>query len=402
MFSGLLFLGGCTTDCFDWRCPLDEKSIPKYESFLESQNTESLTFSESEYRYRLIQWIGEKQFLTAKQGNTKADYDQFITYYKSIEAEAGPTMAVYAEIAQARSSGTTTSADEPRPLFSKDDFIPKILPIADLKADAQSTIAANPLITKNSGTLPASESVSDGPQNFSPPGDSLLTRSIAIFSSDRQNDSSSENDLKALINASAEQGDFGTAFEGLMNFAKRDHAHAQYLVGRMYQDGVGTDQNYQTAITWLEKASNQNWEEAKSALLEMYEVGLGTPTDGQGLLDWHLRAAKLGNPIAQTQVGLFYENGEGIRKNLNNAAKWYQLAARQGNANAQFLLGWMYAEGQGVSLDYVEAYSWFHLANSQGLNEADRLMKMVLGEMTADQIKSAKQRAEQKSSQLHG
>lgn len=397
---GPLLLGGCATECFEWHCPLDEQSIPKYELFLDSQDIKSLNFGQSEYRYRLIQWIGERRFAEAKDGNTKADYDQFIAYYKTVEKEAGATLAVYAEIAEARSSGRTTVADEPRPIFSKDDFIPKILPILDAPMDAQSTIAANPIITDDAA--PPLDSPSVAVPTFQPPGDSLLNRSITAFIQDNQQNSSSEKDLKALIGVSAEQGDYGTAFEGLMNFAKRDIAHAQYLVGRMYQDGVGIDQDYQTAIGWLEKASNQNWDEANGALLELYEVGLGIPTNTAGLLTWHLRAAKLGNPAAQTQVGVIYENGEGTKKNMNEAAKWYQRAARQGDANGQFLLGWMYAEGQGVELDYIEAYSWFSLANSQGLTEANRLMEMVLGEMSAEQIKSARRRADQKASQLRG
>ncbi len=394
-------LGACaTTDCFEWLCELDEGALPKYEAFVGTQDTSALSFSQREYRYQLIQWIGEKHFVDARQKNTKAAYDNFLGFYEGIQSEAGQTLRVYAEIANARSSGTMTAAEEPKPIFSKDDFIPKIPPLVLGAQDPQVTIGANPIISSESATQP--EQADDQSTQFNPSADRLLTRSITAFTQNTSADEPSTRDLKTLIKAATEQGDFGTAFEGLLNLANRDDPHAQFLVGRMYQDGVGTDQDYGTAIRWLEKSSNQDWDEAKSALLEMYEVGLGVPTNTDELVAWHLRAAKLGNPSAQTQVGIFYENGNGVAQNLNEAAKWYRRAALEGHASAQFLLGWMYAEGLGVELDYIEAYSWFYLANSQGLEDAERLMKLVRGEMSADQISSAQKRAQQKAARLRG
>ncbi len=393
-------MGGCaSSDCFEWSCELDARDLPKYQTFLQAQDLTKLTFGEKEYRYQLIQWIGEKQFAAAKQGNQKSDYDQFLKSYAALEAEAGQTFSVYAEIAKARSSGDTTVAEEPKPIFSKDDFIPKIPPLQLEVTDAQITIAANPIITEFRQPEPVEPEALPTPNA---PIDSLLNRSISHFSDNNSDSDPSQKELKRLIDEAAAQGDYATAFEGLMNFANRDDTHAQYLIGRMYQDGIGVDQNYQTAIDWFEKSSNQNGNDAKGALLEMYEVGLGVPQTARGLVTWHLRAAKLGNPSAQTQVGIFYENGEGVTKNLNEAAKWYRRAALQGNPNAQFLLGWMYAEGQGVELDFIEAYSWFYVANTRGLADASRLMKLVLEELTAEEIKSAQQRADQRAAKLRG
>lgn len=398
LISAPLFLSGCTSDCFDWRCPLDEADLGSYETFIAGQNSQDLSFGESEYRYRLVQWLGEKRYLEARDGNTKADYDRFLDFYKSIEGEAGPTLRVFAEIASARSSGEMTSADEPKPIFSKEDFIPKILPIEEADKDAQSIIAANPLITNDAS--PASDELTantpSSSAQLSP--ESPLFAAIMAFAKPDDTDSGLDKDLKALLGAAAKQGDFKAAFQGIQKFATRDDAQAQYLLGRMHEDGVGTDQNYVQAIDWLDKAAAQNVEDAKTALLNMYEVGLGVPTSPEGLFQWHARAAELGNIAAQTQVGILYENGDGVAKNLNQAARWYRSAARQGDANAQFLLGWMYAEGQGVELDFIEAYAWFYLAKAQGLAEAARLLDMVGNELSPQQIKTAQRRADNKSS----
>ncbi|NQW01627.1 MAG: sel1 repeat family protein [Rhodospirillales bacterium] len=397
-----VLLGGCATDCFEWRCPLEAQSLAKYESFIKAQDVTTLDFAGREYRYRLLHWIGEERFAAAKQDNTKDGYDRFLAYYHSVQEEAGASLAVYADIAEARSSGTVTPGDEPKPIFSKDEFLPQMPPIALAKTDAQALIAANRLISTAQAPSPEAVTPVAAPPSFARPTDSTLTRSITRFVSDPATTDASEKDLKALIEAAAAQGDFGTAFTGLMNFANREDPHAQYLVGRMLEDGVGVDQNYQGAIDWFEKSANQQWDEAKAALLEMYEVGLGTPTDSRGRVGWHLRAAKLGHPAAQTRVGIIFENGDGVKKDLNEAARWYQRAAIQGDANAQFLLGWMYAEGQGVELDYIEAYAWFYLASSQGIAEADRLMALVRGEMSVGQALSAQQRADQRASKLRG
>ncbi len=398
----LVFISGCNTTCLDWRCPLDVGSLTLYEAQLKKQDPQTLDFAEKEYRYRLVQWIGETRFAEAKQGNTISDYENFLTVYNELQPEAGHTLRVYAEIARSRVNGANLQDATSEPQFSKTSRTPQIRPATFPGASLEIASSLNEIVTDSGflSTASGPESAQPGPAPAFTVPDGPLQQSITTFSENRAGLDASETDLKSLINASARQGDYGIAFDGIMNFAKRDDPHAQYLIGRFYEDGLGVDQDYQEAISWFEKATRQNQPEAKAALLVMYEVGLGRPTDPQQMYDWHLRAAQLGNAQAQTQVAIFYENGEGIAQDQQKAADWYRRAALQNNSNAQFLLGWMYAEGKGVKLDFVEACSWFLAAKTQGLAEAERVLQMILPEMTPRQISAARQLAGQRQTQI--
>lgn len=54
--------------------------------------------------------------------------------------------------------------------------------------------------------------------------------------------------------------------EWLIKAAKRDHAHAQFLLGLTYADGLGVQRDKQEAIKWLSEAAKQGHAEAKNNL----------------------------------------------------------------------------------------------------------------------------------------
>jgi TPR repeat protein len=73
--------------------------------------------------------------------------------------------------------------------------------------------------------------------------------------------------------------------------AERGNAHAQAMLGFMYQNGQGVPQSYELAV------------------------------------DWYERSAQQGDPNGQYLLGLMYDKGFGVTSDVVLAQKWLNLAA---------------------------------------------------------------------------
>ncbi|WP_302616346.1 tetratricopeptide repeat protein, partial [uncultured Muribaculum sp.] len=91
-----------------------------------------------------------------------------------------------------------------------------------------------------------------------------------------------------------------------------DDKNAQFQIGYMYDNGLGTTQSYTDAAYWYRKAAEQ------------------------------------GEASAQCYLGIMYSYGRGVTQSYTDALYWYRKAAKQGYATAQNNLGYMYLNGKGV------------------------------------------------------
>ena len=148
--------------------------------------------------------------------------------------------------------------------------------------------------------------------------------------------------------------------------AEQGHAHAQYNLGIMYDNGHGVDVNYKKAIEWYEKAAKQGLAEAQCNLGGMYENGDGVDVNYKKAIEWYEKAAEQGHTDAQYNLGGMYYHGEGVDVNYKKAIEWYEKAAEQGHADAQCNLGVMYDNGRGVDVNYKKAIEWYEKAAKQG------------------------------------
>jgi TPR repeat protein len=88
-----------------------------------------------------------------------------------------------------------------------------------------------------------------------------------------------------------ERGDYVRAVRTLSPLARRGNAHAQALLGFMYENGFGVPQAYDAAA------------------------------------DLYQRAAEQGDPFAQARLGLIFDKGHGVPQNVVLSYKWLNLAA---------------------------------------------------------------------------
>ncbi len=143
----------------------------------------------------------------------------------------------------------------------------------------------------------------------------------------------------------------------------------------------------------LAAAGNAN---AQFMLGVMHENGLGTSKDPQAAAAWYRKAAAAGLASAQYNLGVFYQLGKGVPLDPALAWKFHALAAAQGHNRAQNNLGTMYYTGAGVARDPVEAWKWLTLAEA-GLSGSARdiareNIAAIERELPADALTEAKRR----------
>jgi len=161
-------------------------------------------------------------------------------------------------------------------------------------------------------------------------------------------------------------GAFATALEDLEPLAKNRNAQAAYLLGQMYDDGLGVKKDTDTAITWFRTAAEGGW------------------------------------PDAKFRLGQIYFNGTEELQDFKKARKWLEQAARDGYARAQLDLGQLYAKGWGGKKDPIQAYVWYEFAAKQGDYEAQRLRDGLLKVMQDDEITKAQNLTEKMAPKVFG
>jgi uncharacterized protein len=128
----------------------------------------------------------------------------------------------------------------------------------------------------------------------------------------------------------------------------------------------------------------------------IYEQGLGVPQDLEAAARWYRLAADGGNASAQYNLGIFYQFGKGVPQDPAEAARWLLKAAEQGHGRAQNNLSTFYFTGVGVPRDPVEAWKWLTLSSDdlkgKGREIAIENRKVIEKEMTPAQIDEAKKR----------
>jgi TPR repeat protein len=203
-----------------------------------------------------------------------------------------------------------------------------------------------------------------------------------------------------------ERKDYAGALGTLRPLAEQGAAPAQTLLGYMYREGLGVEQNDPDAVEWYRKAADQDDPDAEFLLGYMYQRGLGVPQYFARALQSYRKSAGNGVAAARVTLGDMYDNaqgiardsdlasaqfiiaaeaglaggqhslarayetGDGVPRDLDEAIKWYRMAAAQNFALSQNRLGELYDQGKGVQRDNDEAVKWYRLAAEQGLPDA--------------------------------
>ena len=123
------------------------------------------------------------------------------------------------------------------------------------------------------------------------------------------------------------------ALKQLRPLAEEGNDEALVLLGNMYNDGKGVEQNHQMALEHYKLALPAGNDNAMLAIATMYAQGLGVDKDFPTAYDWFERAANTGNPAAQFMLGGFHLKKHpdlpALEPDLVTSYGWFRIAARQ-------------------------------------------------------------------------
>lgn len=148
------------------------------------------------------------------------------------------------------------------------------------------------------------------------------------------------------------------------------HLKAQRRLGIMYLEGLGCNQDYHLAMTWLKEASKRNDLHAQEHLARMYRHGLGVEANIKTAIGWYQRAREQDGTQSAFDLATCYLKGEGVTQNVDEALRLFMIAAERGHADARYQVGVAYANGLGVEQNEHEAIDWYILAIKGGNDDA--------------------------------
>jgi TPR repeat protein len=164
-------------------------------------------------------------------------------------------------------------------------------------------------------------------------------------------------------------------FNAMLALANKGDAEAQYHVGMMHNNGIGTQQDPRQAFEWFQKSTASN-DPLGAYKLGCYYAGQFAgvvPSDSNEALKYKLVAAKAGYALAQHDVAILYDR----QGSSEEALKWWKMAGDQGYPPALYSLSMSYSAGKGAPRDLSLSYAYFKLstlAPKKNVNEMATLL----------------------------
>ena len=148
----------------------------------------------------------------------------------------------------------------------------------------------------------------------------------------------------------------------LISKAESGDPSAQYLVGKLYQDGPVLIPDSVEARYWFDQSARQGYTPAQYALGKLYLSDDTEVCDTVLGVQWLEYAARNGSNFAAYHLGKEYLKGEIVKRDITKAAKYLTQSAEAGNQYAQYALGKLYLDKQ----DGEQAHYWFTQSAAQG------------------------------------
>jgi len=170
--------------------------------------------------------------------------------------------------------------------------------------------------------------------------------------------------------------DFDTAKSEFLRASALGDSRSQFMMGRIYERGLGVGRNPLVAMKWYRLAARQGHAVAQYTLAMMHRKGLDPATRPRS------GAMGVGGAVAtpSQRLGIAYME----------ALKWFELAAKQGLSDAQYNLGLMYATGNGIPTNFVTAHLWWSVAVDYGSEKARQKLALLEGLMTEAELGKAR------------
>ena len=181
-------------------------------------------------------------------------------------------------------------------------------------------------------------------------------------------------------------------FGQLSELAEKGNAQAQYNLGMMLNNGIGTSKNPSLALQWFEKSA-QAGDPLAAYKLGCYYGGQfkdAVAVNMEKALQYKLIAAIAGYSLAQHDVANIY----GQRNRFSDAVTWWEAAAKQGNPMSLYNLAVTYKDGKVVAKDNVRGYAYFKISKIISEGKVSEKAQGSLDELKSNMTEADLERAE--------
>jgi TPR repeat protein len=151
-------------------------------------------------------------------------------------------------------------------------------------------------------------------------------------------------------------GDYIKAYQLFQGLAESGDTKAQYDLSLMYIQGIGTKQNIEQGLVWLN------------------------------------RAAEKGNIDAMLELGVLYQKIDAMENAPQLALYWFEKAAMAGSAVGQYNLAHMYMDGGQIPVDLPKAYIWMSLSDATGNPVASAGVAKLKGSLSPQELLAAQEK----------
>ncbi len=197
-------------------------------------------------------------------------------------------------------------------------------------------------------------------------------------------------------------------FKIVSKLAESGNPDAQYIMWKLYDEGIFVAKDVDKANTWLKKAADGGndiaaglyglkmdiegkraecvsyWEKAKNNNVKIKtDLAVLYLNDKSGFKDIQQgikllnEAVEVGFPQAMAELGLCYAGGIGVPSNSNKAVNLLRAAANKNYVRAQFILGCMYRDGDHLPVSATDSIMWFTKASDAGDSDAHFMLGVM-------------------------
>lgn len=191
-------------------------------------------------------------------------------------------------------------------------------------------------------------------------------------------------------------GDYANALALFHEEADKGNVPAIYNIAKMYQRGQLGQENIQKAeehyartlkgFLYLEATAGKMQPYVWYHIGKLYNLGYGTEQNYTEAFKWFQKAAIAGNHYAQYSLGSLYHYGNGTEQNYEKAFEWYKKSANMHNAYACYETAKMLRDGAGTEQNPEQSDKYFREAYRGFLKmdnkTADDKLLYRLGAMT--------------------
>ena len=158
----------------------------------------------------------------------------------------------------------------------------------------------------------------------------------------------------------------------LQEAAEKDSmAYAMNVLGLLYAEGVGTEQDSKKAVYWLNRACEKGFREAYHNLGALYKLGKGgVKQDFAAAYSTFQKGADAGSDVCMYDAGFMRYKGLGCEQSYPEAMRLFEAGADRGNVYALYMLGLCYRNGYGTDMDEEKGMELLNRAATLGYSAA--------------------------------